>query len=677
MPDLLQIARSGIQTSSTLLQTSSNNIANVNTQGYIQERVEVGASEYGGVGRADVERVVSEFALRQMRRDTATHSYYEQFYNESIRVDTLFGGTANSIATAMDGFFARLQSAADDPSSIAARQLVISEAEGMLGTFQTLNGLVLDQSTTVNEQLDIFTNETNSLIQNIAKLNKSISSLSSANSIANQNALQSQRDEALRELAELVEINTLDGKNGEKLVFLNSGQSLVLKEGDFNLLAINGDPDPNRKDLQLSLSSNSNLTVPMDANKVGGKIGGLLVFRQEMLEPTQNKLGQVALALTDAFNQQNRLGMDADGEIGGDIFNLPTVGAQAYAANTGTGSITATVEPGKGPELTASNLLITINGANMEIDALDDQGNVITGSRITQAIGALPATFNSTNVAGGTLFGLSMSLTAPLNNGDRFLLKPTADAASTVSMVSVRPEDIALAAPIRTEANLSNLGNAIISEGNVTNTTPATSNFTAPGGLGTSPLYVRYIGGNRFEIHNTNPIPTPGAPIATTGVMTAGQYNNVLAAAGAPVNAYGYDFNITGNPSTNDVFTVQYNTTGFHDNRNGLKLAGLQNNDLMRKNVVSTAAADNTLTFHEAYARIVSLVGEGTSEASTNRDAFKALLKQSSGWHESISGVNLDEEAANLVKFQQAYSASARVISVAQTTFETLLGAVR
>ncbi len=685
MADMLQIGTSGVMASSLLLETAGHNIANVNTPGHVLERVELSASPFGGIGGSEVNRVVSEFAQRQMRRDTANHSYYDQFVTEAIRVDTLFAGTANSVATSLDGFFQRLQGAADDPSSIAARQLVISEAEGMLGTFQTLNGLVLDQATTINEQLDIFTNETNSLIQNIAKLNKSITGLGIANASASPNTLKSERDESLRKLSELIEINTLDGSQGEKLVFLNTGQSLVLKDGDFTLFAINGDPDPNRKDLQLGLTTNSSLTVGMEANKVGSKIGGLLAFRQEVLEPTQNRLGQLALALTDAFNQQNKLGMDADGEIGGNIFQLPSTSASSYAANTGPAiSIVASVEPGKGASLTSSDFQITYAAGPdaYTIDALDEQGAIIAGStKVLTVAGGYPATFDSTNAPGGSLFGLSITIDAPPADTNTYLLKPAGNAATTIELLSLRPEDIALAGPVRTEANLNNIGTGVVSPGTVTDTAPATSDFTAPGGLTNDPVFVRYDGGNVFTIYNGNPGPGPGAGgavlLGTTAALPAGQFNNIMASAGAPTSGFGYDFNIVGTPQANDTFTVKFNTSGFNDNRNGLKLAALQSDELMRKNVVSTAAADNTLTFHESYAQLVSIVGEKTAQANGNEQAFEALLDQSTSWHQSISGVNLDEEAANLVRFQQAYSAAAKIISVAQATFETLLSSVR
>lgn len=680
MADMLTIGTSGVLTSSLLLQTAGNNIANVNTPSYAQERVELGASVHGGVGRQDVERAVSEFSLRQMRRDTSNFKYYEQFVLEAERVDTLFAGTANSIATAMDGFFQRLQGASDDPSSISARQLVISEAEGMLGTFNTLNSLVLDQGTTINEQLDIFANEVNTHIQNIANLNKNITGLGVANASSNPNALMNERDESLRKLSELVEIQTIDGAQGEKLVFLNTGQSLVLKQGDFNMITLSGDPDPLRKELRLNLSTNTNLTVPLEAEKVGGKIGGLLSFRQDVLEPTQNKLGQVALALGDAFNQQNRLGMDADGQLGGDLFTMPQTGAFNYRANTGTSTITAQLEGGKGAELTSSNLEISYTGTTLTIAALEEDGSITTGANnpVTHTIAAFPATLNSTNITGGNLFGMEITISAGLASGDKFLLKPTAEASSTISLATFRPEDIALAAPIRTEANLTNTGNGVISPGVAFDTDPATSNFTAANSLGTNPLYIRYAGANQFEFYSTNPYPdhTTATLVATSPTLTAGQFNDILRATPALAN-YGYDVSVSGTPAVDDIYEVRFNDSGFHDNRNGLKLAEMQNQDLMRKDVVFSAAADNTLTFHEAYARIVSEVGEKTSQARTNETAFDSLLDQSFGWYQSISGVNLDEEAANLVKFQQAYSAAARVISVAQQTFDVLLSSVR
>lgn len=680
MSDLLRIGTSGVRAQSALLQTTGNNIANVNTPGYVRERTLFSTEATGGVGEGSTTRVVSEFAQRQMRRDTANLGYFDQYVNEASRVDSLFSKEANSVAAGLDTFFQRMQTAVDQPSSIATRSLVIGDAESILNKFDTLSNLVLDQSSTVNEQLEIFTGEVNNLIQNIASLNKEIAGLGTIHTANPPNALLTERDESLRKLSELLGTHTLESPEGETMVFLASGESLILEDGAFNLFSINGDPDPTRKDINLQLSGNSTLIAPLNTKEIGGKIGGLLTFREEVLEPSQNKLSQIAVAFADSFNEQNQLGMDLDGEIGGNIFTLPTFGGQAYTDNTGNGAVTVGFEAGKSNELSANNFQVTFNTGpdRFTIEALDDAGDVIAGTAITENITAYPTTFNSTNTTGGSLFGLQVTFdnaAGAFGNGDSFKLTPLKDASHSITMNTTRAEDLALASPIRTETDLSNLGSGQISPGTVTNTDPATSDFTAPGGLTTAPVFVEYIGGSRFRVHDSDPRLGATTVLGTTPVLVAGQYNDIMQQAG--LGTYGYDFNITGLPKNTDVFTVDYNTGGFNDNRNGLELSSLQTKDTMQKSVVATANADNTLSFHEAYARLISDVGNKTAQAKTSEQASEALLNQSTQWHTSISGVSLDEEAANMIQFQQAYAASARIISTAQTIFDTLLSSVR
>lgn len=680
MSDLLRIGSSGVRAQSALLQTTGNNIANVNTPGYVRERTLFSTQLTGGVGEGSTTRIVNEFAQRQLRRDTANLGYFKQYVSEASRVDTLFSKEANSVAAGLDTFFQRMQTAVDQPASVATRALVMGDAESLLNKFDTLSNLVLDQSSTVNEQLEIFTGEVNNLIRNVASLNKQIAGLGTIHTKNPPNALLTERDESLRKLSELVGTHTLESPEGETMVFLASGESLVLEDGAFNLFSINGNPDPTRKDINLQIEGNSTILAPLNAKDVGGKIGGLLTFREEVLEPAQNKLSQVAVSFADSFNQQNRLGMDLDGEIGGDIFTLPTFGGQGYTSNTGNGAVTVGFEAGKSGDLSANNFQVTFNTGpdRFTIEALDDTGEVIPGTALTQNITAYPTTFNSTNVTGGNFHGLEITFdnsAGAFGNGDKFKLTPLKDAAHAIEMNTKRPEDLALASPIRTETELNNLGTGKISPGTVSNTDPATSDFTAPGGLTTDPVFVEYIGGNRFRLHDSDPRLGATTVLGTTGALPAGQYNNIMQEAG--LGNYGYEFNITGIPQNGDVYTVEYNTGGFNDNRNGLELTGLQTKETMKKSVVAAPNADNSLTFHEAYARLISDVGNKTAQAKTSEQASEALLTQSTQWHTSVAGVNLDEEAANMIQFQQAYAASARIISTAQTVFDTLLSSVR
>lgn len=674
--NLLSIGTSGVLASNSLLQTTSNNISNLNTPGYTRQTTEFESSVIGlGVGQGLTNRVASEFALRQVRRDTAALAYYQQYQTEASRVDTLFSNTSNNVSTAVNDLFQKIQNANSDPANSSSRSLVLGSAESMLSKFTTLSTLVLEQKTHINQQLDSYVNEANGLITSIAQLNKEISGYGTNHANRPEPlALQDKRDEALRKLSELMEVNTLDAENGEKLVFTASGQSLILQQGKFSLLGTAGDPDPERKELTMQLDYRPTVLKDVDIENLGGKIGGLLKFRSAMLEPTQNKLGQIALAIADGINSQNRLGMDANGQLGKDIFSLGTYGGLPMRDNTGAGKVVATIESGKASDMPPNEFLVTYTAPNQfKLEVLDDKGAVISGSAVSQTITSYPATFNSSNVPGNMLYGFEITLdnsAGAFASGDQFVLKPLNTAAQSVSILNGRPEDLALASPVRGIFTQSNLGNGRIGAVQVTDTDPATSRFVAPSSINGAPFTITAIAGNQYEIRDSS-----NTLLGTTPALATGQLNNMFSAAG--LSNFGFDVSLTGVPRAGDTFTIEFNTDGFNDNRNGLALANLQNADLMKKSAVSTGAAINKMTLNEGYATMVSFIGEKTSQAKISADSSKALLEQSSAWKESISGVNLDEEAANLIRFQQSYAAAAKIISTSQTIFETLLQAAR
>jgi len=673
--NLLTIGTSGVLASTGLLNTTGNNISNLNSKGYVRQRTEYESGILGlGVGRGNTERLVNEFSLSQLRRDTSALSYNQQFLTEASRIDTLFSNTSNSISTGISDLFKQLQGANNDPANTSSRQLVMGSTQTLISKFNTLSSIVLEQRTSINQQLDNLVSAANSQITTIAEMNKQISAYGSGINTPVPMDLLDKRDEALRQLSELVEISTLDAQNGEKLVFLNTGQSVVLEHGKFSMMSAVGNPDPQRKTLQLQLDYNSNIIGEVESQTLGGKIGGLLEFRAQLLEPTQNKLGQLALGLADAFNTQNKLGMDGNGQLGKAIFGTGTFGGYPMTTNTGAGVVTATVEAGKGKDIPPNDLLVTFTAPNQfKLETLDERGKVIAGSAVTQTITAYPAVFNSSNVPGNFLNGYEIRLdntAGAFGNGDQFVLKPLSTAAQSISLLNSRPEDLALASPLRGEFNVNNLGNAKIGTISVTNTNPASSQFTAPGDVNGEPFNITYIGGDRFEIRNSG-----NTLLGTTAVMTGGNYTNLFASAG--LANYGFDMSMTGVPKNGDTFTLSYNTGGQKDNRNGLALAQLQEKEIIRKNAVAVTGADNQMSLNEGYGVMVGSIGEKTSQVKIATDSSKALLAQSQSWYESISGVNLDEEAANLIRFQQSYAAAAKIISTSQTIFDTLLSAAR
>ncbi|TMN95619.1 flagellar hook-associated protein FlgK [Pseudoalteromonas sp. S558] len=666
--DLFNIARSGVRANSELLQTTSKNIANVNTEGYVRERTEFATTFDNQVGRDKTYRLLNEFAQKQLNRDTSNKTFFDQFVGEANRIDTLFSEESNSLSTRINSMFNNVQEALNQPSSSVARSLVISDTKNLLDQMNRLSGIVSEQKEVVNEQLEIFAGEANTLIQSINTLNQEIAGVSGTSQEANASSAYNERDKAIRDLSKLIDIETLDGPNGEKQVFMGTGEAVVMQNGSFNLFSISSDPDADFKELRLEVNGGKAVPIEVDASKLKGKIGGLLAFRDDILVPTQNQIGQMGIALADSFNQQNRLGMDADGELGGDIFNIPTVNGYAYKANTGTAGITATVEAGKGSELPASDFIITFttNPNEVSIQPIDNKGEPLGNP----SLATVPASgiVDSAAITSGESFGLQMNIAGAGVAGDQFQVKLNSGAAGNITLTTERGEDLALASPVRTKNNIDNTGSAAISAGDVSSVT--SGGFTnLPLGLTNGPItLVKTANTNEYQVTDTS---------GTTTFTVTPPANNILAQAGAPYSTYGFDFNIDGVPATGDTFTLEFNEGGFDDNRNGLKLAELQNGELVRQNVVASASADNHGTFNQAFAEVVTDIGVVTGQAKTNGAAFNALAKQSESWYESLSGVNLDEEAANLLRFQQSYAASAQVLAAARSIFETLLSAAR
>ncbi|MBQ4862013.1 flagellar hook-associated protein FlgK [Pseudoalteromonas sp. MMG013] len=669
--NLMNIGTSGIRASTELLQTTSKNISNLNTKGYIRERTEHTTMIGNQVGRGETVRLLNEFAQKQLNRDISNKTYYEQFVTEASRVDTLFAEDSNSLNKSINSLFNNLQEAMNQPSSRVTRGLFLTDAENLTEQMDRLSGIVFDQGNIVNQQLDLFANEANNLIQKVSDLNAQVASLNTPTGTKASSSVLNERDQAISDLAELVDLETLDGPNGEKLVFLGSGQALVMENGTFNAFSLAGDPDPNVRDLKLDVRDGQAVALEVNSSTLKGKIGGLLAFRDEILHPAQNQLGQIGIALADAFNEQNKKGMDLDGNLGGDLFTIPSVTGFAYSTNAAasTAAVTATLEAGKGNEIPATDFKVTYTGlTTVEVAAVDSKGNVI-GTPSTGTITAGNIVFTGPATPPDT-FGLEVAITGTGAIGDSHLIKLNANAAGNIELATDRPEKLALASPIRTKTATDNIGNGNISVGSVSSTGTG-SNFTAgpPPSLtnGTITLQKTAVA-NQYTV-------TDGS--GTVTFLAPPPAENILSTAGAPFNTYGFDFNIEGTTQEGDSFTVEFNTGGFDDNRNGLELSKLQASELVRENVITTSTADNLQTFNEAYAGLVTDVGVVANQAKTNGAAFEALAAQSEAWFESMSGVNLDEEAANLLRFQQSYSASAQIISTARTIFDTLLSATR
>lgn len=713
--NMFTIATSGLNVQQGLLNTTSNNIANVNTDGYVRQRASSESQEVGGVLLGNVERVFDRFAQDQLIRDTSSLGEADAYLEKLNQLDSIFASEAISAAEGMSRYFGALQDATDDPNNMSARQIALGQTDAMADQFNSLNNYMTNSANVLNKELDDKITQANNLIAQISDLNTQIITTQFATQTSGSEAVKNSRDNAILQLANLVAIDTRPVEGGGTLVFMETGQSLVLEDGSFNLFSADGNPDPNYKQLSLQLPGDSSFSIPLADTNVGGELGGLVKYRDDVLEVNRRELGQIALSLSDATNEQNKLGMDLDGQLGTDIFTTPTFTGFAYADN-GNNNITvnARVPDGAGNQITAADYQVTISavgGGNITYDlallnpdgtaVTDSSGNPIvdTGLVATATAGTFTTT-NGTNI-GGDLEIEFPSTIGDYTAGDQFLIQPAKEAAGNIALAINRAEDLALAAPIRVNSGNDNLGSAAVTNITVTNTSIATSatdiaqsgfHVTAAGvtelqGTGDSPdtvtnrgapAIIQFTSADSYDVFDS-----AGANITTVNGAT--NLQNLLnqasgtagwtATFGAGLTDYpGYDLSIEGVPQAGDRFEIEFNTDGFNDNSNGLALSALQDADTTLQ---SNDGNGSLITFHESYTGIVSDIGTKTSTADIEHQAAVALERQAKESVNSVSAVNLDEEAADLIRFQQAYSANARILTTAQSLFQTILSSLR
>ncbi len=644
--DALGNAISGLLAFQRGLTVTSHNIANVNTPGYSRQRVElaartptpVGSGFLGnGVQPTTVQRLYDDFLARQLQAGTSTQSSFATYHSLAARLDNLLGDPDAGLAPGLQSFFAAVQTVANDPSSLPARQVLVSEAQSLADRFHYLDQGLGDVERSVNTVIARTVGDINQYAASIADLNGKIVLAQGQSGGQPPNDLLDQRDELVRKLAELVSVNTVPQDDGSLNVFIGNGQTLVLGNQSQPLLAVGSEYDSTRYEIAYPAGSGS---VNVTAQLGGGKLGGAIAFRNEVLDGARNALGRIALVVSSQFNAQHALGQDLNGNLGADFFTaIDTTSplAAASALNSGTGAVSVTV--GNPSVLGTSDYLLGYDGANYTVTRLSDNASVYSGA-------AFPATLASE--------GLNLSLAGAPAAGDRFLIRPTRAAASAFGLSVSDPRLVAAGAPMRTAATTGNAGSARISAGTVTNTnnlplaTTITLTFDPNAGGAGVPGFV--VGGG------------PASPILYDPATESGGKSFSFATHG------GFTFSVSGVPSAGDSFTIAANTNGQGDNRNALLLGALNTQRMMDGGRAS---------YTDAYASLIADVATRTRSAETNSNVQKTLLDQTSAAREAVSGVSLDEEAANMLRFQQAYQAAAQMIGVADTMFQTLIATLR
>lgn len=678
MAGLINIGLSGVLSHQQALNTTGNNITNANTPGYSRQQTvfestngeRTGNGTVGtGVTINDVRRVASDFITSQIRNDTSNAGSQESLNNELSRLDNLLGGESTGLNKTLNNFFNSIQSAAEDPAALPQRQLVLSEGQAVVDRFRALHEEFVQQRESVNSQMRSGAKDVTSLLNSIADLNLQISETPGLAQGREPNDLLDKRDERLRELSELINIRVVDGEGGQVNVQMGNGQALVTGADAAGLITERDDEDPSN--LAFILRSGGR-ERDVSGQITGGSLGGLQAFVDKALNPAFDELGRVAIAFSDQLNQQHQIGMDLEGDLGGLFFSDVNSRAAQLNRVTPNENNAAPNNALIGVEITDSELLdsgaytLEFRGANGNNYELVDR---TTGETVRQ--GRLPATLPEELSLNG--FNIRIE-DGDFSEGDSFLIRPTRSGAADIGLEVQREEDLAFASPIRAEADNGNSGNGSINQGTMLDVRNPRTNvpleqFSQRGELN-PPLMVRFTDTNEYEILDASDPSNPVSldPAIENQTFQAGIANRIFSEDPRDDNYRGFQFEITGNPQAGDLFSIDYNSDGISDNRNAGLLGEFATRDTMN---------GGNQSFTEAYGGLVEDIGVQTRQSQLDLEAGQTLLEQSTNQRESMSGVNLDEEAGRLIQYQAAYNGSAQVMSVAQELFDTLLGTFR
>ena len=647
--NLFTSALSAMNAAQAGMATTQHNIANASTPGFTRQEVvigsragqQTGAGFVGaGVDVAGVIRIYDQYLTNQVRLEQTQSSYLTTYHSAMKQIDNLVADPVAGASPAMQDFFNAMNGVANNPESIPARQTLLGTAQFVVNRFQAIDQRMTDIADGLGGQITRSISTVNAYAQQISTLNGNIKRAIANGQGQLPNDLLDQRDQVINQLNQEIKVNVQFQLDGSGNVYIGNGQALVIDEKAMRLDAVRSETDPSK--LDIVYRDGNDTTLLQQSGLQGGNLGAYLAFRDQSLEPARNALGRVAMGLAAKMNEQNQLGLDLNGALGGNIFNVGVPRVEKGINNVGSAVAMASISDAA--QLTTSDYQLRYDGSNYTMVRLSDNTTTSVGTT------AVPPS----NVE---IDGFTFSLTSGAQKDDTFLIRPTADGARDISVAISNPAKIAAAAPVRSNAALTNTGTGVISAGvvdatyTVATVTPA---VTLTYDSVTNSL-TGFPAAMPVSVTN-NGVATAGSPFAAGVPVT---YTD-----GATISFGGVSFTLASAPADGDQFTIEANTNAPGDNRNALLLAGMQNQNLM---------AGNTTTFQGAYGQLVGEVGAKTHELDVTSQAQINMTAQTVAAQQSVSGVNLDEEAANLMLYQRAYQAAAKAMQIANSMFDALL----
>ncbi|MCS4232513.1 flagellar hook-associated protein 1 FlgK [Stenotrophomonas maltophilia] len=624
MTSVLSTGTSALLAFQRALATTSHNVANINTVGYSRQRVDFATADpqqmgYGTVGNgtriADIRRVADQLAISRLLDGSGELARLKQLSTMADRVDSLFSDASTNVAGVWSNFFDSVSGLSSNASATADRQNVLDSANTLANRFRQLNTSLDSLNSEVNNGISAAATEINRLAAEVAQINGAIGS-NAANAAPD---LLDRRDQLISSLVGYTGGNAVIQDGGFMNVYTAGGQALVVGSTASRITTVTDAYQPER--LQLALETQG-AKVVLDPKALGGQVGGLMEFRETVLTPAQAELGKLAVGLATTFNDTHRNGVDLYGQMGTDLFNIGSPRITNNTANTGSATLQASF--GDLSKLDAQNIVLRFDGTQWQANRAD------TGA-------AIPLTGSGSAADPLVIHGVQMVVGGTPAANDRFLLQPTANVAGSMSVAITDPSRLAAAAPIKGAAATANTGTGKLTDvkvadaGNAALRNPAAIVFTSAG---------------QYTIDGAGPF-----------AYTAGQ----------TITANGWSFVLDGAPKPGDTFNITPVGAGSSDNSNALALAKVED---------AKTFNSGTVTLNGALGGLTTQVGAAARSAQYSLDAQQVITDQAQAARDSVSGVNLDEEAADMLRLQQAYQAASQLISTADTMFQTILGAV-
>lgn len=627
MASLINNGLSGLLAAQRALQVTSNNVANATTDGYVRQRVELaerpaqvaggGLSIGNGVAVNAVTRIYDQFIADELKGATMSQSRAGTVSSLANRVDNLLGNPDSGINQGIQAFFSQAEALNRDPSSAVNRQALIAEGQSLAQRFSQLDAQLGQIGEEVNGRLREAVARINNLASSLAQVNDRIAT----SNVSNPNDLFDEQERLLTQLAELIDFNTIRQPTGAVNVLAGNGQPLVLDNTAYALDLVQNEFDGTKMEVAYRGRTISNLIT-------GGEVAGLLSFRSTILDAAKRDLGQLAIGVTEVFNDQHRQGMDLDGALGGDFFGAATAVNAASANNSGSAPITVTIADPSGVE--ARDYLLRYTGSAWELSDMSNGAPVSLGGS-----GTVGDPF--------TAEGLEIVVGAGAAAGDRYRVSAVSGATSEVSVVLTDPRAIAAARPLTSGIALTNLSDASVSDVTV-------NDIADPNLLRT--VQIRFDNSTTYRIWDS------------TGTDLTGPQSYT---SGSDISFQGFTVQVTGSPQGGDAFDVRATGAGSGDNSNALALSEIPAQGFFNNGELSVSNVG---------ANLVANVGSATARAANELSVQTLLRDQAELDLESVAGVNLEEEAVNLMRFQEAYLASSKIITVANELFLSLLGAI-